>query len=290
MENNTDCKNIEIDLEERNKYNDINVEVQENEKVILSNYNLLKNRPKINGIILEGDKSSEDLGIENYDDTELKEKVSNNSTEIKELKQKVGSGDLDGATFIPNVDAEGNISWTNNKGLVNPGTQNIKGPQGVQGEQGEPFRIKKTYVSIDDMQADFDNMQVGDYVMIATSVEVEDNAKLYAKTETEWVFITDFSGATGIQGEQGPQGIQGIPGERGIGISKLEVIDGSLWITLTDNTQQNAGVILSDDVKQWIITQIENTLSEKITELQAENEQLKNQFPSRNSKWKQYPY
>lgn len=83
MENNTDCKNIEIDLEERNKYNDINVEVQENEKVILSNYNLLKNRPKINGIILEGDKSSEDLGIENYDDTELKEKVSNNSTEIK---------------------------------------------------------------------------------------------------------------------------------------------------------------------------------------------------------------
>ena len=202
------------------------------------------------------------------------------------MKQKVGSGDLDGATFIPNVDAEGNISWTNNKGLVNPGTQNIKGPQGVQGEQGEPFRIKKTYVSIDDMQADFDNMQVGDYVMIATSVEVEDNAKLYAKTETEWVFITDFSGATGIQGEQGPQGIQGIPGERGIGISQLEVIDGSLWITLTDNTQQNAGVILSDDVKQWIITQIENSLSEKITELQAENEQLKNQFPSRNSKWK----
>lgn len=59
------------------------------------------------------------------------------------------------------------------------------------------------------MNADFDNMNVGDYVMIASNVEVEDNAKLYTRGEEEWIFITDFSGATGIQGEQGPQGIQG---------------------------------------------------------------------------------
>ena len=55
------------------------------------------------------------------------------------------------------------------------------------------------------MQADFDNMEIGDYVMITSSVELEDNAKLYSKTEKEWVFITDFSGATGIQGPQGQQ-------------------------------------------------------------------------------------
>lgn len=37
------------------------------------------------------------------------------------------SGELDGATFTPSVDADGNLSWTNDKGRVNPPTKNIKG-------------------------------------------------------------------------------------------------------------------------------------------------------------------
>lgn len=53
------------------------------------------------------------------------------------------------------------------------------------------------------MNADFNNMQLGDYVMIASTVEVEDNAKLYTRGESQWIFITDFSGATGIRGETG---------------------------------------------------------------------------------------
>lgn len=44
--------------------------------------------------------------------------------------------DNDGATFIPHVDENGNLSWTNNKGLDNPTTVNIRGPQGTQGIQG----------------------------------------------------------------------------------------------------------------------------------------------------------
>ena len=49
----------------------------------------------------------------------------------------------DGATFTPSVDSKGNLSWSNNKGLTNPTTVNIKGgkgdkgEQGIQGEQGE---------------------------------------------------------------------------------------------------------------------------------------------------------
>ena len=96
------------------------------------------------------------------------------------------------------------------------GEQGIQGIQGPAGPQGEAFTIKKTYSSVAEMNADFNNMQLGDYVMIASSVEVEDNAKLYTKGETQWIFITDFSGATGIQGEQGPQGEQGIQGPQGI--------------------------------------------------------------------------
>lgn len=37
------------------------------------------------------------------------------------------SGELDGATFTPSVDADGNLSWTNDRGRDNPATVNIKG-------------------------------------------------------------------------------------------------------------------------------------------------------------------
>lgn len=49
----------------------------------------------------------------------------------------------DGITYTPSVDSSGNLSWTNNGGLSNPTTVNIKGakgdtgPQGLQGPKGE---------------------------------------------------------------------------------------------------------------------------------------------------------
>ena len=79
----------------------------------------------------------------------------------------------------------------------------LQGIQGIKGDTGEPFTIKKTYSSVAEMNADFNNMEYGDYVMIASSVEVEDNAKLYTRGESQWIFITDFSGATGIRGPVG---------------------------------------------------------------------------------------
>ena len=79
----------------------------------------------------------------------------------------------------------------------------LQGSQGKKGDTGEPFTIKKTYSSVAEMNADFNNMEYGDYVMIASSVEVEDNAKLYTRGESQWIFITDFSGSMGIRGEQG---------------------------------------------------------------------------------------
>ncbi len=41
-----------------------------------------------------------------------------------------------GYVFTPSVDAQGNISWTNDGGLTNPETVNIKGPKGEPGQQG----------------------------------------------------------------------------------------------------------------------------------------------------------
>lgn len=52
-------------------------------------------------------------------------------------KGEQGDTGARGATFIPTVDSEGNISWSNDGGLENPQTVNITGPQGDTGAKGE---------------------------------------------------------------------------------------------------------------------------------------------------------
>ena len=58
------------------------------------------------------------------------------------LTQKGDKGDTGsqgpaGPYFTPSVNAAGDISWTNNGGLTNPETRNIKGPQGLPGADGQ---------------------------------------------------------------------------------------------------------------------------------------------------------
>lgn len=45
-----------------------------------------------------------------------------------------GAPGANGVTFTPNVDADGNISWTNDGNLPNPDTVNIRGPKGDPGQ------------------------------------------------------------------------------------------------------------------------------------------------------------
>jgi hypothetical protein len=68
---------------------------------------------------------------------------------------------------------------------------------------GDAFTIVKTYASVAAMQADYSNPEVGvgQFVMIDTGdVENEEDSRLYLKGDTEWKFISDLSGAQGIQG------------------------------------------------------------------------------------------
>ncbi len=132
-----------------------------------------------------------------------------------------------GATFVPSVSTTGDISWSNDGGLTNPDTVSIKGPQGPQGPQGiqgpkgdrgDPFSISKTYPGVYEMNADYDNTEVkiGDMVLISTvDVDDPDNAKLYVKTETNFRYISDLSGAQGIKGEKGDKGDPGDKGDKG---------------------------------------------------------------------------
>lgn len=111
---------------------------------------------------------------------------------------------------------------------------------------GDAFVIVKTYPSIQAMQDDYNNPEVkaGQFVMIDTgNVENEEDSRLYLKGDTEWKFISDLSGAQGIQGlsayqvavqhgfegtedewlislkgekgETGPKGDKGDPGQKG---------------------------------------------------------------------------
>lgn len=52
---------------------------------------------------------------------------------ISDFTAKVLAGYFDGATFTPSVSDEGLLSWTNDKGLPNPLTIDIKGPMGNDG-------------------------------------------------------------------------------------------------------------------------------------------------------------
>lgn len=111
---------------------------------------------------------------------------------------------------MPNIYLNNNGTW-----IPLPAIQGEKGDKGPKGDTGEGFSIYKTYASIAAMNADAANVPEGKFVIITSTVEEEDNAKLFCKNATGFSFITDMSGATGIKGEKGDQGSQGIQGEKG---------------------------------------------------------------------------
>ncbi len=102
---------------------------------------------------------------------------------INKVESGSGSGStgVNGATFTPSISEIGDLSWTNDRGLENPKTVNIKGPKGDLGERG-PEGPK------------------GD------SFKYEDF------TEEQ---LESLRGPKGEDGETGPQGIPGEPGADG---------------------------------------------------------------------------
>ena len=74
--------------------------------------------------------------------------------------------------------------------------------------KGDGFSIKMTFASISEMEA-YDNssviLELGDFVLISSNVEDEDNSKLYVVTSVTsskitFGFLTDMSGARGFTG------------------------------------------------------------------------------------------
>ena len=121
---------------------------------------------------------------------------------------KTGDFYLDTSTFDVYSKATG--SWVKSGNI-----KGTKGDKGEKGETGEGFSVYKTYASVSAMNADKANVAQGKFVLIASDVEDEDNAKLYVKGASDFTFLTDLSGAQGIKGEKGEKGDPGKDGATG---------------------------------------------------------------------------
>lgn len=88
----------------------------------------------------------------------------------------------------------------------------------LRGARGEAFKVDKTYPSVAKMNSSYanDGLPLGAFVIIDTgNVDDEENARLYYKGDSQYVFLTDLSGAQGIKGDKGEQGQKGDTGEKG---------------------------------------------------------------------------
>lgn len=161
---------------------------------------------------------------------------------------------------------EGKVGPQGEKGETGPqgvqgiqgerGEQGEQGPQGIQGVAGKDFSIAETFPSIASMSGA--SLTKGDFVMISSTVEDPDNAKLYLWNGTEFTFITDMSGATGIKGDTGEQGIQGVQGIKGdTGPQGIQGVQGETGPAGKDGTDGKDAVIK-------VVTQAEyNALPDK---------------------------
>jgi len=111
-----------------------------------------------------------------------------------------------------------------------------KGDKGEKGNPGKDFKIVKTFPSIAAMTGD--GFSDGDFTMIASDVNDQDDGKLYVWNGTSFTYIADLSGSQGIKGDTGKTGEKGDPGEQGEqGLSAYQVA-------------VNAG--FSGSVNQWL--------------------------------------
>lgn len=86
--------------------------------------------------VKNGSKGSQGIQGEQGSKGDKGDKGDTGATGANGTNGKDGADGEDGATFTPSVDSAGNLSWSNNKGLANPPTVNIKGPKGDAGEGG----------------------------------------------------------------------------------------------------------------------------------------------------------
>ena len=151
-----------------------------------------------------------------------------------------------------------------------PGVPGQDGAPGPKGDKGDPFTVKKTFASIYEMEHYVPGpgdvvINPGEFVMITTTVDDPDNAKLYVKGngEFEYHFVTDLSGAQGVKGDKGDTGNPGTDGFSPIvTITQLPNNAGYELEIITKTTQQTVTVrngVWSDVIKDQVAAEDSTT-------------------------------
>lgn len=223
-------------------------------------YAHLSNKPFINGVELNGDKSLEDLNIKQtytaddipFADGETFQQKFNNG----ELKGQDGVSGADGIT--PHIGDNGNwfIGETDTN-KPSQGTNGVNGNDGVgitKSEVNTSGELVITYSNGDSTNLgkivgkdglDGTNGQNG-----LSAYEIAKNGG-FIGTEEDWLkSLKGADGAKGEQGEQGIQGAQGIQGEKGKdGADGKTPVKGIDYFTAEDKTEFTAEVTKSFENK-----------------------------------------
>lgn len=174
------------------------------------------------------------------------------------------SGELDGATFTPNVDKAGNLSWTNDKGRENPATVNIKGYS--------PKIVVRDVTGGKELDiTDSSGTQTVRILNGANGTNGVDGENGYSPKVVistiaggHRLVVTDASGSQTFDVMDGTDGQDGAPGTNGTdGVSPVVAvanISGGHRVTITDkNGAKSFDVMdgtteISDAVKDYIST------------------------------------
>lgn len=213
-------------------------------------YAHLSNRPSINGVELNGDKSLEDLNIKQ---TYTADDIS--FTDGETFQQKFNNGELKGQDGVsgtngitPHIGDNGNwfIGETDTN-KPSQGTNGLNGNDGVgitKSEVNTSGELVITYSNGDSTNLgkivgkdglDGTNGQNG-----LSAYEIAKNGG-FIGTEEEW--LKSLKGADGAKGEQGEQGIQGEKGKDGI--DGKTPVKGTDYFTAEDKTEFTAEVAKS---------------------------------------------
>lgn len=180
----------------------------------------------------------------------------------------------DGTTFTPYVDKDGNLSWTNNGGVANPKTVNIKGEKGETGERGVAG-------------------SPGNDGQDGVNCTHHWNGTTLTVTSASGTSSADLKGEPGEKGEKGSNGKDGLTPSKGIDYfteaekheiavaaaeevrsnvaTRIDFSDydvGNFAVTMSDGTVKNGSVSFGSDNRPKTITLNGHTLTLVLPEVE----------------------
>ena len=135
---------------------------------------------------------------------------------FEQFEQNLADGEYNGATFTPSISTAGLLSWSNDKGLANPASVNIMGPQGPAGATGATGAT-------------------GPQGPQGERGETGATGPQGPRGET---------GATGPQGPAGADGADGAPGAKG---DKGDTGDSGVYLGSTEPADESVKVWINPD-------------------------------------------